>query len=228
MAHFHADSGTIHMLEPDGVLHSEGREQGAARAVLASVRVPVGKGMAGLAVERAEPVGACNIQTDSSGTCGRAPGHRDGRRLVVPIFKGERAVGALGIANRGARTFTPEETAAPKSPGYRVPNENLMIKDDFTRRNFVKSSVALAGSAALLPAQSPNDTVRVAFIGVGNRGSSLLQHMLNVLGIKVVAICDINPETSKKPSMRRLQPATRPNLMPTSAECSTAKTLTPW
>jgi len=51
-----------------------------------------------------------------------------------------------------------------------------MIKDDFTRRNFVKTSVALAGSAALLPAQSPNDTVRVAFIGVGNRGSFLLKH----------------------------------------------------
>jgi myo-inositol 2-dehydrogenase/D-chiro-inositol 1-dehydrogenase len=73
-----------------------------------------------------------------------------------------------------------------------------MTNDNFTRRNFVKTSVALAGSAALLPAQSPNDTVRVAFIGVGNRGSYLLQHMLKVPGIKVVAICDINPETLKK------------------------------
>ena len=31
--------------------------------------------------------------------------------LVVPIFDGEKAVGALGIANRAARTFSSEETA---------------------------------------------------------------------------------------------------------------------
>ena len=71
-----------------------------------------------------------------------------------------------------------------------------MTKDQ-TRRTFVKASIA-AGSAALLPAQSPNDTVRVAFIGVGNRGSYLLENMLKVPGIKVVAICDIDPEALKK------------------------------
>ena len=73
-----------------------------------------------------------------------------------------------------------------------------MNNDNFTRRNFVRTSVALAGSAAILSAQSPNDTVRVAFIGVGNRGSYLLKNMLKVPGIKVVAICDIDPEALKK------------------------------
>src|SRR5437016_13194800 len=72
-----------------------------------------------------------------------------------------------------------------------------MNNDNFTRRNFVRTSVALAGSAAILSAQSPNDTVRVAFIGVGNRGSYLLKHMLKVPGIKVVAICDIDPQRLK-------------------------------
>src|SRR5229473_2727580 len=71
------------------------------------------------------------------------------------------------------------------------------MTNDQTRRTFVKASIA-AGSAALLPAQSPNDTVRVAFIGVGNRGSYLLEHMLKVPGIKVVAVCDIDPEALKK------------------------------
>ena len=68
---------------------------------------------------------------------------------------------------------------------------------DTTRRTFVQTSIA-AGSAALLGAQSPNDTVRVAFIGVGNRGSFLLKHMLTVPGVKVVAICDIDPDNLKK------------------------------
>src|SRR5260370_16867610 len=71
------------------------------------------------------------------------------------------------------------------------------MTDDQTRRTFVKTSIA-AGSAALLPAQSPNDTIRVAFIGVGNRGSYLLKNMLKVPGVKVVAICDIDSDSLKK------------------------------
>ena len=66
-----------------------------------------------------------------------------------------------------------------------------MNNTDFTRRSF------LATPAALLSAQSPNDSVRVAFIGVGNRGSFLERHMLKVPGIRVVAICDINPDNLK-------------------------------
>lgn len=59
-----------------------------------------------------------------------------------------------------------------------------------TRRDFISTSMLAA--PALLPAQSPNDSVRVAFIGVGNRGSYLVKHMLNVKGITVVAICDLD------------------------------------
>src|SRR3989442_16038610 len=73
-----------------------------------------------------------------------------------------------------------------------------MDQSDFTRRNFLKVPAVAVSSAALLSAQSPNDTVRVAFIGVGNRGSYLLKNMLKVPGIKVVAICDIDPEALKK------------------------------
>jgi L-methionine (R)-S-oxide reductase len=113
IAHFGADSGTIHMLEPDGLLHLKAASKGLPEAVLKIVRtVPVGKGMAGLAVERGEPVGACNIQTDSSGDVrpgAKATGMEGA--VVVPIFEGEKAVGALGIANRAKRTFSSEETA---------------------------------------------------------------------------------------------------------------------
>ena len=49
----------------------------------------------------------------------------------------------------------------------------------------------------MLAAQSANDSVRVGFIGVGNRGSLLLRNMLKVPGVKVVAICDIDPATLK-------------------------------
>jgi L-methionine (R)-S-oxide reductase len=113
ISHFRADSGTIHMLESDGVLHLKAASQGLPEAVLAAVRlVPVGKGMAGLAVERGAPVDTCNLQTDASGNVkpgAKATGMEGA--IVVPIFKDNKAVGALGIANRATRTFSAEETA---------------------------------------------------------------------------------------------------------------------
>jgi myo-inositol 2-dehydrogenase/D-chiro-inositol 1-dehydrogenase len=54
----------------------------------------------------------------------------------------------------------------------------------------------LAAPAVLLGAQS-SDTIRVAVIGVGNRGSFLLRNMLKVPNVKVVAICDLNPDKLK-------------------------------
>ena len=108
--HFGAESGTIHFLGQNGVLHLAAAV-GLPPAMLPIIRdIPVGKGMAGLAVERRRPVDACNIQTDASGDV--QPGARatglEGA-IVVPIFRGEDVTGALGIANRRARTFSSEE-----------------------------------------------------------------------------------------------------------------------
>ncbi len=113
VADFAADSGTIHFLGDDGHLHLAAVTAGMPAPVLATIqRIPVGKGMAGLAVERREPVNACNIQTDTSGDV--RPGALAtalAGAIVVPIFKGEEVIGALGIANRRERTFADEEVA---------------------------------------------------------------------------------------------------------------------
>ncbi|HWQ54824.1 MAG TPA: Gfo/Idh/MocA family oxidoreductase [Bryobacteraceae bacterium] len=62
-----------------------------------------------------------------------------------------------------------------------------------TRRTF------LATAPAVLGAQSPNNTLRVAMVGVGNRGSlALLPAILEVPGAQVVAVCDIIPERAEK------------------------------
>jgi L-methionine (R)-S-oxide reductase len=113
LSHFHADSGTIHLLADDGALHLEAASAGIPEVVLNTVRtVPVGKGMAGLAVQRRQPVNACNIQTDTSGDV--RPGAKATNlqgSIVVPIMRGDAAIGALGIANHRERTFTDEEAA---------------------------------------------------------------------------------------------------------------------
>jgi signal transduction protein with GAF and PtsI domain len=113
VAQFRADSGTIHLLGSDGLLHLKAASAGMPEAVLTMIRtIPVGKGMAGLAVERREPVNACNIQTDASGDV--RPGARAtglAGAIVVPIFRGDAVVGALGVANRGERIFSDAEIA---------------------------------------------------------------------------------------------------------------------
>src|SRR5688572_3008003 len=110
LAHFRAESGTIHRLR-EGRLELAAHSRGMPPAVLELIRtIPVGKGMAGLAVERRAPVTACNLQTDGSGDVrpgARATGLRGS--IVVPILAADAALGALGIANQAERTFTPAE-----------------------------------------------------------------------------------------------------------------------
>jgi len=71
--------------------------------------------------------------------------------------------------------------------------------DNVSRRAFLKVPAAAATIAApaILQSQSPASELRVAFVGVGNRGSYLLRHMLQVPGVKVVAVCDILEDRAK-------------------------------
>ncbi|MBI3683622.1 MAG: Gfo/Idh/MocA family oxidoreductase [Acidobacteria bacterium] len=79
-----------------------------------------------------------------------------------------------------------------------------------TRRTFL--TTALAGAPALLPAQSPNEAIEVAVIGVGNRGSYLLRHVMNVAGVKIVALCDLDEQrladAKKRAEEKGFSPAT--------------------
>jgi GAF domain-containing protein len=120
--HFGADSGTIHLLGADGALHLQAASAGIPPVVLEKIQtVPIGKGMAGLAVERKQPVDACNIQTDTSGDVrpgARATGLQGS--IVVPILQDDAAVGALGIANYRERTFSRQEIELLLEAGRRL------------------------------------------------------------------------------------------------------------
>lgn len=107
-----ADSGTIHLVGADGLLHLQAATPGFPEVVMATIRtIPIGKGMAGLAAQRRMPVDACNIQTDTSGDV--RPGARAtalSGAIVVPIFRGDAVIGTVGVGNRSERVFTPAET----------------------------------------------------------------------------------------------------------------------
>ena len=82
---FNAETGSIHLLE-GGVLVLKAHVGLPERVVEIVSLVPVGKGMAGLAAERNEPVTTCNIQTDESGDVqsgAKAPGVNGAIRDLV-------------------------------------------------------------------------------------------------------------------------------------------------
>jgi L-methionine (R)-S-oxide reductase len=109
---FGADTGTIHIVQDDVLVL---RAQVGLRPELVQVvsRVPIGKGMAGLAVERNKPVSSCNIQSDRTGDV--RPGAKQtgvGGAVVVPIRdSGGTAVGALGIGVQRPHEYSDAEVA---------------------------------------------------------------------------------------------------------------------
>ncbi len=108
---FGADTGSIHIIE-DGILMLKAQVGLPPQIIEIVSRVPIGKGMAGLAAERNEPVSTCNIQTDESGDVeSGAKNTGVNGAIVVPIRNREgEACGALGIGVYRPYDYSEEET----------------------------------------------------------------------------------------------------------------------
>ena len=113
LEHFNAETGTIHRLGEDGMLHLEAHAGRIPDHLLPVIQtIPIGKGIAGLAVQDNRPVDLCNLQTDTSGQArpgAKATGARGS--ICVPIRRGGEPIGALGIATAEERAFTEDEIA---------------------------------------------------------------------------------------------------------------------
>ena len=57
-----------------------------------------------------------------------------------------------------------------------------------------RSALAALAAPAFLSAQSSSDEVRASIIGVGGRGSGVLRSVVVSPGVKLAAVCDIDPE----------------------------------
>ena len=62
-----------------------------------------------------------------------------------------------------------------------------------SRRTFVKTTAAVAAGTALASSSAigANDRIRMAFIGVGNRGNDLMAAAASQRDVQVVALCDV-------------------------------------
>jgi predicted dehydrogenase len=67
------------------------------------------------------------------------------------------------------------------------------------RRTFLGAAGALALSGRLAAAKSPNETVRIAVIGLRSRGTDLAQGFAKIPNTEVVAVCDVDDSMFKKP-----------------------------
>lgn len=115
LAEFGCQTGTIHRAAADGTTLELVCQSGVPESLLDKVSIiPFGKGIAGAAAERAEPVELCNLQIDLGGVA-KPDARQTGvsGSIAVPIFaaEGQRVIGTLGIGK-----FTPHEfTDAEKS-----------------------------------------------------------------------------------------------------------------
>ena len=65
------------------------------------------------------------------------------------------------------------------------------------RRAFLKSTLGVVGATLALPplrVLGANDDIRVAIIGIGNKGKSHVQTFQKMPGARLVALCDVDPK----------------------------------
>lgn len=105
-------TGTLHTLDKDTHLLRLQAQQGIPEFLLSKMSsIPIGKGMAGIAAERREPVEMCNLQTDDSGVA--RPAAKETKvegSIAAPMMIEGTLYGTLGIAKPVPYDFTEEET----------------------------------------------------------------------------------------------------------------------
>ncbi|MFB6228514.1 MAG: GAF domain-containing protein [Halobacteriales archaeon] len=109
---FECTSGTIHRADGD-VLTLVAAEDIPEEVLDRVETVPIGKGMAGIAARRREPVATCDLQTDDGGVA------KEGARvtglkgtIAVPMVSENGVLeGVLGVGKPEAYEFPAEERA---------------------------------------------------------------------------------------------------------------------
>ncbi len=108
---FDCTTGTLHRLHEESQMLHLVAHHGIPEKLLPVVRIiAVGKGIAGVAASRLEPVELCNLQADLGGVA------KEGARqtnvqgsIAVPVLEGDELCGTLGIGMGMPHEFSDEE-----------------------------------------------------------------------------------------------------------------------
>ncbi|WP_367872115.1 GAF domain-containing protein [Luteolibacter sp. Populi] len=119
---FNCQTGTLH--KADGEFLDLVAQVGVPEFLLPKIaRIPFGKGIAGVAAERREPVELCNLQENLGGVA--LPDARQTQvsgSLAVPVFApdGLKVLGTLGVGMHAPHDFTHDEKARLSAIAARV------------------------------------------------------------------------------------------------------------
>jgi len=111
LKHYGCQAGTIHLLR-EGMLRLAAEINIPDQLLPIIDTVPIGKGIAGLAAERREPVSLCNLQTDTSGQA-RPDAKQTGMEgtIAVPMLVDGDLRGVFGIGKATAYDWSETEKA---------------------------------------------------------------------------------------------------------------------
>lgn len=108
---FDCTTGTIHFWDKRSNLLLLKASSGLPEFLIPKLQqIPTGKGMAGIAAERLQPVELCNLQTDKSGTA--RPAAKESKvegSIAIPMIWNNILYGTLGIGKLIPHDFTEEE-----------------------------------------------------------------------------------------------------------------------
>ena len=122
IAALQGSTGTLHRLDPaDGMLKMVAYKGIPPHLIPVIGTIPVGKGIAGVAADRREPVELCNLQVDLGGVA------KDGARatnvqgsLAVPCLQDDQVRGTLGVGLMVPHDFTEDEKSLLMTIGREV------------------------------------------------------------------------------------------------------------
>jgi signal transduction protein with GAF and PtsI domain len=119
--HMGCSLGTLHLLDRrEGLLHLRAHRNVPPVVIGIVQTVPVGKGMAGLAAERREPVQVCNLQQDHADVRPGAKKTGAEGSIACPMLCDGELVGVLGVAKLVPYDFTEAETALLMAVGRSI------------------------------------------------------------------------------------------------------------
>lgn len=119
---FNCQTGTLH--RADGEFLDLVVQTGVPEFLLPKIsRIPFGKGIAGVAAERREPVELCNLQEDLGGVA--RPDARQTQvsgSLAVPVLSpdGTKVLGTLGVGMHAPHDFSDDEKSRLAAIAARV------------------------------------------------------------------------------------------------------------
>lgn len=121
---FNCQTGTLHKTDGSGEFLDLVIQKGVPDFLLPKItKIPFGKGIAGVAAERREPVELCNLQEDLGGVA--RPDARQTQvsgSLAVPVFSpdGTRVLGTLGVGMQAPHDFSEDEKSRLSAIAARV------------------------------------------------------------------------------------------------------------